>query len=201
MTSFTIPYFPDIPALQDGEVIYPEYAILFLVPPTGRDLSMLNVHDSQTDLIMEPRNAHPGLVRDLIRNSIIAKAGVVSESRLPPFIPTPSTAAAAVDGTDNVRQRRGSNMGAMLQHGKKYSGNANMAMYNLLGYDKDPGAVDAVLPVAGGSTVRKGSENVRRDSAFISEGMVGSYHAEQEPKIAGAPSEGRKSVHDEWWQK
>ncbi|XP_055341076.1 sodium/hydrogen exchanger 10-like isoform X2 [Paramacrobiotus metropolitanus] len=134
---------------KDGELIYPEYAVLFLVPPSGRDLSMINIHDSQTHMLQR-RRTNPALVQELIRNSLAGKPGGISTEPSPTFVPSlPETVPEIAQSQPlTASKRRDSNLGEMIQFGRRPTLTGPLAIYGLLGHNQTESyeESDAMVP-------------------------------------------------------
>ncbi|OQV13055.1 putative Sodium/hydrogen exchanger 10 [Hypsibius exemplaris] len=141
-----------------GQIIYPEYAVLFLVPPGTRDLSMINVHDSETN-VMERPALDRGAVHDFVKSALTEKMGrAPTDAQMPSVLlqaspptsvrsqieshevsPQPgasqmmsSHSGALSDPSGQQAARRDSNVGLLMQFGRNRQRDNSQAMFDIL---------------------------------------------------------------------
>ena len=131
---------------QTGQIVYPEYAVLVLVPPGNRDLSMIHVRDSQTNIIKPASDPHA--LRDFVLQGMVEKSeNAHTNARMNSFLHD-STAKSSPDqhigevqhanepgsrpGSVGIHERRDSNLGAILQHGRSRRRGTSQVMFNIL---------------------------------------------------------------------
>ena len=120
--------------------------MLFVVPPGSRDLSMIHVRDSQTNIIKPASDPHA--LRDFVLQGMLEKSEKThTNARMNSFLhdstpkngPDQHTGEAqhtsepsSRPGSVEIRERRDSNLGAILQHGRSRQRGNSQVMFNVL---------------------------------------------------------------------